>query len=213
MDQSLNQAFIHRSYLNETTKKISSNERLEFLGDAVLELIVSLYLFSHFPESPEGKLTLLRSSIVRTEMLAKVAHTLGLGNKLKLGRGEEEGGGRQNPSILANTFEAVLGALYLDQGFEAAQEFVNRNLLPHIEEIVAKKLYFDAKSHLQEKVQEEMKVTPIYKVLREEGPDHQKQFSVGVYANERLLGEGKGKSKQDAERQAAQSALERNHLS
>ena len=177
MDQSLNQAFIHRSYLNETTKKISSNERLEFLGDAVLELIVSLYLFSHFPESPEGKLTLLRSSIVRTEMLAKVAHTLGLGNKLKLGRGEEEGGGRQNPSILANTFEAVLGALYLDQGFEAAQEFVNRNLLPHIEEIVAKKLYFDAKSHLQEKVQEEMKVTPIYKVLREEGPDHQKQFS------------------------------------
>lgn len=206
------EAFVHRSCLNETNKKLRSNERLEFLGDAVLELIVSEHLFQQFSDFPEGKLTLLRSSIVRTETLAEVASNLKLGNHLLLGRGEEEGGGRNNTSILANTFEALLGAIYLDRGYLAAKEFVKTYLFLYIEKIIEKKLYLDAKSFLQEKVQEKMKVTPIYQVLSEEGPDHQKIFKVAVFADKQKLGEGIGKNKQEAEQQAAQNALERNRF-
>lgn len=201
------EAFTHRSYLNEAKAKVASNERLEFLGDAVLEILVSEYLFQRFPEYPEGKLTLLRSSIVRTETLARAAHALDLGNRLRLSRGEEEHGGRTNESILANTYEAVIGALYLDQGLGKVKTFLEKTLFPYFEEIIASKSYRDAKSNLQEVVQEQMKITPIYKVIKEEGPDHQKRFTVAVYIGEKQIGLGSGKNKQTAEAKAAEEAL------
>lgn len=201
------EAFTHRSFLNEAKVKLPSNERLEFLGDAVLEILVSEYLFHRFPEYPEGKLTLLRSSIVRTETLAKAARVLKLGEKLRLSRGEEEHGGRTNESILANTYEAVIGALYLDQGLSNVKSFLEKTLIPYFEEIVANKSYRDAKSNLQEVIQEQMKITPVYKVLKEEGPDHQKRFTVGVYVGEKQIGSGGGKNKQTAEAKAAEEAL------
>lgn len=204
----LKQAFIHRSYLNESKETIESNERLEFLGDAVLELIISEHIFEQFKSFPEGKLTLIRSSIVRTETLAKSSLTLGLGKRLFLSRGEEENKGRQNPSILANTYEAFLGALYLDQGWETAKEFVGKTLIPLIPEILEKKTYRDAKSNLQEIVQEQLKITPTYHVVKEEGPDHDKLFTVGVYIGNKKIGEGTGKSKQEAEGNAAEKAIE-----
>ncbi|MBI4130597.1 ribonuclease III [Candidatus Roizmanbacteria bacterium] len=207
--QLLNEAFTHRSYLNETKEQIASNERLEFLGDAVLEIIVSEYLFHQFTEFPEGKLTLLRSSIVRTESLSKAALLLDLGNQLRMSRGEEENGGRANKSILANTYEAVLGALYLDQGLLAARNFVQMSLFQTIPHILKNKAYLDAKSNLQEKVQEKLKVTPVYRVLTETGPDHKKIFTVGVFINNGKAGEGSGGSKQEAEAQAATEALKK----
>ncbi|MBI4137133.1 ribonuclease III [Candidatus Roizmanbacteria bacterium] len=203
----LKQAFIHRSYLNESKETIESNERLEFLGDAVLELIISEHIFEQFASFPEGKLTLIRSSIVRTETLAKSAQNLGLGKRLFLSRGEEENKGRENPSILANTYEAFLGALYLDQGWNTAKEFVYKTLIPFIPEILEKKSYRDAKSHLQELIQEQLKITPTYKVLTEVGPDHNKLFTVGVFVGNKQIGEGTGKSKQEAEGKAAEKAL------
>lgn len=205
----LKQAFIHRSYLNESPEKVTSNERLEFLGDAVLELIISEYIFEQFKSFPEGKLTLIRSSIVRTETLARASQTLDLGKKLFLSRGEEENKGRENESILANTYEAFLGALYLDQGWEHAKEFVYTTLIPYIPEILETKSYRDAKSHLQEIIQEQLKITPAYRVLKEEGPDHDKLFTVGVFVDEKQIGAGSGKSKQEAEGEAAQQALEK----
>lgn len=203
----LREAFTHRSYLNESREKIASNERLEFLGDAVLEILVSEYLFHRFPEYPEGKLTLLRSSIVRTETLAKAAHTQSLGKYLRMSRGEEEHGGRTNESILANTYEAVIGALYLDQGLSTVKSFLESTLFPYFEEIINNKSYRDAKSQLQEVVQEKHKITPIYKVLKEEGPDHLKRFTVGVFVGDEKIGEGSGKNKQAAESKAAETAL------
>lgn len=203
----LEEAYTHRSYLNESKEPVPSNERLEFLGDAVLEIVMSEYLFQNYPSYPEGKLTLLRSSLVRTESLAKAAKSLGLGEKLRLSRGEEAHGGRSNQSILANTYEAVLGAIYLDRGIEHARQFVHITLVPSVQEIVANKSYRDAKSYLQEIVQERYKVTPFYRVLVEEGPDHSKTFTVGVFINEKKIGVGEGKSKQIAESRAAREAL------
>jgi ribonuclease-3 len=204
----LRTALVHRSYLNENPRfNLSSNERLEFLGDAVLELIVSDHLYKTFPESPEGDLTNFRSSLVNTVSLAEEASRLEVGQFLLLSKGEEGSGGRQNQYILANTFEALLGALYLDQGYQAASDFVHRELIGKLTDIIEQQLYKDPKSNLQEMAQEEISITPTYRVLSEEGPDHNKIFTVGVYAGNKLLGSGSGRSKQLAEQQAATSAL------
>lgn len=205
----LKEAFTHRSYLNETREKLNSNERLEFLGDAVLELLVSEHLFHRFPNFPEGRLTNLRSAIVRAESLARVARKLNLGEKLLMSKGEEEGGGRKNLSLLANCFEALLGALYLDQGINRVKEFLQATIFIYVPEIIKKKTYQDFKSYLQEKVQEKTKISPIYKVVKEIGPDHQKVFTVGVYVKEQKIGQGRGKSKQEAEQEAAKEGLEK----
>lgn len=203
-------AFIHRSYLNENPHlKLSSNERLEFLGDAILSFLVSSYLYKKFPHLNEGELTSLRSALVKTEMLASLAKRLNLGEELKLSRGEEESGGRKNASILANTTEALIGALYLDQGLTAVLKFLEKNLLPELSEIIKTGAYKDPKSTLQEIVQEKKQVSPTYKILKSEGPDHAKIFEVGVFLGNRLLGKGTGKSKQKAEQEAAKAALEK----
>ena len=205
----IKQAFIHRSYLNEAKKKTASNERLEFLGDSILSFVVSEHLFRTYPHFPEGHLTNLRSTLVKTSTLAEIAQDLQLGNFLYLSKGEEEGGGRKNASILADTFEAFLGALFLDQGLTVAASLINTYLLPKLPVILAERLYKDAKSTLQERVQDELKVSPAYSVLKEEGPDHAKEFTIGVSVNGTLLAEGKGKSKQEAEQAAAARALEK----
>jgi len=198
-------AFVHRSYLNEhPEKKISSNERLEFLGDAVLELLASDFLYQKFPNLPEGKLTSLRSKLVCDYSLSKIAKKLELGNYLLLSHGEEESGGRKNPSLLGNVFEALLGAIYLDQGLSTVKKFLDIHLFPTIEE--AKK-HRDYKSDFQEIAQEKFKITPIYKTLKEVGPDHAKTFTLNVYLDKKLWGRGVGKSKQEAEQAAAQKAI------
>lgn len=202
-------AFIHRSFLNENAgSKLVSNERLEFLGDAILSFLVSEYLYKEFPKFEEGRLTNLRSALVRTESLASLARKLNLGEELKLSRGEEESGGRKNPSILANTFEAFVGALYLDQGLEVVRRFLHENLFPIVAQIIESRSYIDAKSALQEVVQEKKQISPVYKTLESEGPDHAKIFQVGVFLEGKLLGKGGGKSKQKAEQEAAKAALE-----
>lgn len=202
-------AFIHRSYLNENPKsKLVSNERLEFLGDAVLSFLVSEYLYKKFTFYKEGELTSVRSALVRTESLAAMAKSLDLGKHLKLSRGEEDGGGRDNPSILANTAEALIGALYLDQGLKAVKLFLEQNLLSGLEQIIKTEAYRDAKSTLQEIMQERKQISPSYKLLKSEGPDHDKVFEIGVFLGNQLLGTGKGKSKQKAEQEAARVALE-----
>lgn len=204
----LKTALVHRSYLNENPGfGLPSNERLEFLGDAVLELIVSEHLYKTYQNSPEGELTSFRSSLVNTASLAEVSLQLGLGQHLFLSRGEEAGEGRAKQYILANTFEALLGALYLDQGFSAASTFVHTFLIIKLPQIIEQQLYRDAKSALQEKSQDEISITPTYRVLSEEGPDHNKTFTVGVFAGSKQLATGTGKSKQQAEQQAAAAAL------
>lgn len=205
----LTQAVTHRSYLNEARGDFSSNERLEFLGDAILSFLVSRKLYAEFSDLPEGELTNLRSAIVRTESLSLVSSNLHLGDFLLLSRGEEDGGGRTNPSLLADCFEAVVGAMYLDQGLDMVSAFVEKNLLVLLPEIIRTRAYKDFKSEFQEKVQERMRVSPVYKVLKEEGPDHAKLFTIGVYVGDELQGEGQGKSKQDAEQHAARLALEK----
>ncbi len=201
-------AFVHRSYLNEhKEEQIGSNERLEFLGDAVLELIVSLYLFKKYPLFPEGKLTALRARLVQTKTLSLASQTLGLGSKIKLSKGEKASGGETNPSILADTFEAVIGALYLDQGFDRAYEFVVKNLLEPAKKLFASKLPHDYKSQLQELIQARKKPSPVYQVLDSFGPDHSKTFIVGCFVDGKQLGKGEGRSKQEAEQQAAKKAL------
>ncbi|HVZ58766.1 MAG TPA: ribonuclease III [Patescibacteria group bacterium] len=202
------QAFTHRSYLNEAKKELESNERLEFLGDSILSFVVSEHLYNHFQKFDEGILTNLRSLLVNTKSIAQAAKTLGFGNYLKLSKGEEESKGRENESLLANSFEAFLGALYLDQGIQKAREFVAEMLFPQIEEIVSKKAFKDPKSLLQEYVQARKQNSPIYKVLHEEGPPHAKTFTIGVFVNATQIGEGIGRSKQEAEEQAAQKGLE-----
>ncbi len=204
----LEEALVHRSYLNENTNKTISNERLEFLGDAVLELLVSKYLYTHYPEFSEGKLTNLRSSVVNTKSLAEIAQSINLGDYLRLSKGEEISGGRSNKSLLADVFEAVLGAMFLDQGLAPVEVFLENHLLPLIDNIVKTGEYNDYKSILQEKVQEKHRVTPLYKVFKEEGPDHDKTFFSAVYIENKKLGEGSGKSKQEAEQEAARSDLE-----
>lgn len=205
----VDQVFTHRSYLNEAKKQLSSNERLEFLGDSILSFLVSEYLYNNYPELPEGELTNLRSSIVKTKTLALAAEELDLGNYLFLSKGEEEGGGRKNHSLLANTFEALLGAVYLSSGLNNVKSIITSFLLPKLTKIIEEKEYKDAKSSFQELVQDIYRVSPNYKVLEETGPDHSKQFTVGVYVNDTLFGKGQGKSKQEAEQVAAHVALEK----
>lgn len=206
----LEQAFIHRSYLNEVKEKdLSSNERLEFLGDAVLEFLTSFFLFQKFPQKNEGELTNLRATVVCTKTLSKIAKKLGLGLLLKLSRGEEKEGGRNNASILADTFEALLGAIFLDQGVKTADRFLKEQLFPSVEKMLLKENLKDPKSLFQEIVQEKIKVSPEYKVLEEVGPDHAKSFKVGVFVSGKKFGVGRGKSKQEAEEQAAKTAIDK----
>lgn len=203
----LEEALTHRSYLNESKIKVSSNERLEFLGDSILSFAVSTYLFKTYPEYNEGKLTNLRSLLVNTKTLAEISKECDLGSRLRLSKGEEESGGRQNQSLLADTFEAYIGALYLDQGTEEAEKFILSSVIPRTEDFIQKNMLKDPKSRLQEFVQSKKQFSPLYKVLAEEGPAHARKFTVGVFVNEELIGEGKGKSKQEAEEQAASIAL------
>jgi len=203
----LRQAFIHRSYINETKNKdLEHNERLEFLGDAVLELVVTEYLYKSFP-NPEGELTNWRSSIVKGEVLARVAQEIKLGTLLFLSKGEEKSGGRTRNLILANTFEALIGAIYLDKGYDQAAIFINQHLVSLLPEIIEKRLYIDPKSDLQEKCQDVLNVTPEYRVVSDEGPDHSKTFTVGVFARNKMIAQGTGSSKQRAEQEAATAAL------
>ncbi len=205
----LRQAFTHRSYLNEHRGEVSThNERLEFLGDAVLELIVTHFLYEKFPDKPEGDLTAFRAALVNAVTLSEVASKIGMNEYLLLSKGEAKDTGRARGILLANAIEALIGAIYLDQGYDASKAFIEKNLFPKIEEIINKKLWRDPKSTLQEKVQEVEGSTPHYSVIRETGPDHDKQFIVGVYMKENLLAQGAGKSKQEAEQDAARNALE-----
>lgn len=201
-------AFTHRSYLNEHKKTVKAhNERLEFLGDAVLELVVTEYLYSNY-EEPEGILTNWRSSLVRTESISAAAAKFGFEPLLRLSRGEKRGTDRARAQILANSFEAVVGALYLDQGYEAAKKFIDASILSTFAEILSSGSWMDPKSHLQELAQSQEVATPVYKVTSEEGPDHDKVFTVGVYVNNKLRGQGIGPSKQAAQQKAAEKALE-----
>lgn len=204
----LTQALTHRSYLNEHPEVKQSNERLEFLGDSVLSILTSTELFRRFPEYPEGKLTNLRSAIVRTQTLGKLALSLRYGEFLRLSRGEEHGGGRENLSLMADTFESVLGAIYLDQGLEAAKNFLEKNLFDQMNELLADPGVMDFKSRLQEVIQEKFKVAPVYRVLKTQGPDHDKVFTIAVVVGNRQLAQATGKSKQEAEQEAARIALE-----
>jgi ribonuclease-3 len=200
-------AFTHRSYVNEHKKTVSEhNERLEFLGDAVLELVATEYLYSNFSE-PEGILTNWRSALVRTESIGAAAARCEFEPLLRLSRGEKRGTDRAREQILANSFEAVLGAIYLDQGYEVAKKFVTENLLITFKTILDTGSWMDPKSHLQEVSQSQEGHTPVYKVLEETGPDHDKIFTVGVYVNGALKGQGSGPSKQAGQQKAAEAAL------
>lgn len=201
-------AFIHRSFLNEAGSNLESNERLEFLGDAVLSFIISSFLFKERLADAEGDLTNLRSFIVKTKSLAKAASNLNLGSFLKLSKGEELSGGKENPQILANTFESLLGAIYLEYGLEKATQFVDTQLVPLFKEELKSGPPKDSKSYLQELSQTKTKQSPKYKILRTTGPDHAKQFSVGVFLEGKMIGEGSGSSKQVAEEAAAAKALQ-----
>lgn len=204
----LMQAFIHRSYINENKGlKLEHNERLEFLGDAVLELVVTEYLYGKYPKKTEGDLTSYRAALVNTNTISSVADTLSMNDFLLLSRGEAKDTGRARQYILANTFESFIGALYLDQGYDAAKGFIATNLFPLTDEIVAKGLWQDAKSRFQEVAQEKVNITPLYKTLDELGPDHDKHFTVGVFLEDELVAQGKGKSKQEAEQDAAKEGL------
>ena len=205
----LQQAFVHRSYLNEHPKcGLEHNERLEFLGDAVLELAVTIHLYKNYP-NPEGELTIWRAALVNSKMLAKIAADLGLNDYLLLSKGESRDIGRARQFISANTFEAVIGAIYLDQGFEKASEFIKKNLIIELSEILEKKLYYDPKSRFQEKAQEKMGFTPTYEVLGESGPDHAKHFTVGVFLGDKMIAKGGGPSKQTAQEKAAKAGIKK----
>lgn len=205
----LEQAFIHRSYINESTgSNLSHNERLEFLGDAVLELIITDYLYNKYPDRDEGDLTAYRSALVNAVIIGEVAQELGMNDYLLLSKGEAKDAGRARSYILANTYEAYVGAVYIDQGYDVAKGFIAKTLFGKIDTIIAKKLWRDAKSLVQEKAQEYLNVTPSYKVLHEAGPDHDKHFTIGVFFADDQIALGKGKSKQEAEQDAARKALE-----
>lgn len=208
-DELYQTAFTHRSYLNESKEIIESNERLEFLGDSVLSFIVSTLLFKARPADTEGHLTNLRAYIVKTDSLAKASEKLSLGKFLRLSKGEELSGGRNNPQILANTYEAVLGAIYLDLGIDEADKFVRSTLIPMFEAEIEKGPPRDPKSQLQEVVQDKYQTSPKYKILSTTGPDHSKIFTVGVFINNELVGKGTGSNKQQAEEVAAAQALEK----
>ena len=205
----LRQAFTHRSYINENKSGVlGHNERLEFLGDAVLELVVTKYLYSIYPDKTEGELTSFRSALVNTNTISGVASNLHMDDYLLLSRGEAKDTGRARQYILANTFEAVIGAIYLDQGYDMAEHFIEKNLFPLREEIVEKGLWQDSKSLFQEKAQDIASVTPTYKTVKESGPDHDKFFTVAVLLGSETVAEGKGRSKQEAEQEAARRGLE-----
>lgn len=203
----LQQVFIHRSALNEHKEAgLENNERLEFLGDAVLELVVTEFLYAHYQKS-EGELTNWRSALVRGQHLAERADELKFGDYLYLSHGEAKSGGKAKQLILANTFEAMIGAIYLDQGYEKAAHFIHNYILNHLDDILSSGTHVDPKSRLQEITQENQSITPTYQVLKEEGPDHNKIFTVGVYLDNKKVGEGKGSSKQNAQISAATDAL------
>lgn len=201
-------AVTHRSYLNEHKEaKQGHNERYEFLGDAVLELVITDFLFNKYPEKPEGELTAIRAALVNTVSLSEVASKLDLSEFLLLSKGEEKDTGRARQYILANTFESIIGSIYIDRGYETAKEFIGRNLFDKTEPIVAKRLWQDAKSRFQELAQEHTSITPSYETLNQTGPDHDRVFTVGVYLGGEKIAEGKGRSKQEAEQSAAEAGL------
>ncbi len=205
----LREALTHRSYLNENRgHKLDHNERLEFLGDAVLELSVTNYLYKNYP-NPEGDLTSWRSALVNGEMLAKVSKQLNVDKYLLMSKGEAKDTGRARQYLLANAMEAIIGAIYLDQGYAVAEKFILENIVVNLNEVLKEKTYMDAKSYFQEKSQEYEKITPSYKLIKEWGPDHDKHFVVGVYLGDELIAEGEGISKQDAQRKAAKNGLEK----
>ena len=211
----LRQSFTHRSYINENPKTTSQlnatvfthNERLEFLGDAVLELIVTDFLYRKYPDYNEGELTAIRSALVNAIIISEVAAKIKMNDYLLLSKGESKDIGKARQYILANTYEAYIGAVYLDQGYEITNKFIIDTLLPCTENIVQKKLWRDAKSLVQEKAQEFLSVTPSYKVLNQSGPDHDRNFNIGIYFGDQLIAQGKGKSKQEAEQKSAEAAL------
>ena len=204
----LEQAVTHRSFLNENRDyKLDHNERLEFLGDAVLELVVTEHLFNNFP-NPEGELTSWRAALVNGEMLSSVAKKMGVEEYLLMSKGESKDSGRARVYLLANAFEAITGAIYLDQGYDVVKEFILKKVVVELNDILKNKSYMDPKSYFQEKAQETEKVTPSYRVTKEWGPDHDKHFVMGVYLGDKLIAEGEGDSKQDAQREAARKGLE-----
>ncbi len=203
----LQQALVHRSYLNENPDfHLKDNERLEFLGDAVLEMAVTEYLYQNYP-NPEGELTNWRAALVNAKMLSKLANQFKLNNHLLLSRGEAKDTGRARQYILANSFEALIGAIYLDQGYENVNQFIIKEILKELPHIIKQKLYQDPKSCFQEEAQERVGITPVYEVLKEWGPDHAKNFIVGVYLDKELVAQGEGSSKQEAQEKAAEAGL------
>lgn len=202
-------AITHRSYLNEHREATwDHNERLEFLGDAVLELVVTDFLFAKYPEKPEGELTAVRAALVNTVSLSAASEQLGVNDYLLMSKGEAKDVGRARQYILANAFEACIGAIYIDQGYDAAKGFIAERLFPKTEEIVRKRLWQDAKSRFQELSQEHASVTPTYETVGQSGPDHDRVFTVGVFLRREKIAEGIGRSKQEAEQQAAERAIE-----
>lgn len=205
----LRRALTHRSYINEHPEELEDNERLEYLGDAVLDFLIASLLYHRFPEMSEGHLTRMRSALVRTEQLAEFARRIGIGSAVLLGKGEAEAGGRERDSVLCSTFEALIGALYLDSGLDAVQQFVERLFLPAASKVYAEQADVDAKSQLQVWAQSELNFTPQYRTISEEGPDHRKTFTVEVRIRGETYGMGKGTSKQAAAQAAALDALKR----
>lgn len=205
----LKNAFTHRSYLNEhKDEEIENNERLEFLGDAVLELIISANLFHNYPDKAEGELTSIRAALVRTESIAEETKKLGLGEYLRMSKGEEESGGKDKTYLLANLYEAIIGAIYLEAGYEECRSFIDRTLLKKIKRIIREELFIDPKTRVQEIIQEKFKVTPTYEIIQEEGPDHDKSFTVEIRRGRKAIATGVGQSKQKAEEDAARNAIE-----
>jgi ribonuclease III len=206
----LTEALTHRSYINEYPKwRLPHNERLEYLGDAVLELLVSDELFKKFPKQPEGQLTVLRAALVNYQILARVAENVGLQDFILMSRGERKDTGRAREVILANAIEAVIGSMYLDQGLEKVRVFVKKFVMNNLDEVLKTKSYKDAKSELQEVVQDKLKLTPTYAVVEESGPAHKRTFTMGVYFDGKFIAKGEGLSKQEAEIEAAKNALKK----
>jgi ribonuclease-3 len=207
------EALTHRSYLNEYPRwRLPHNERLEYLGDAVLELVVSEELFKKFPNYPEGQLTVLRAALVNYQILAKVAEGIGLDDFVLLSRGEKKDEGKAREVILANAIEAVIGAIYLDQGLTPTRNFTRKFVMVNLDTVLETKSYKDAKSELQEIIQEKLRITPTYRVLGESGPAHKRIFKIGVYFGEEFIAEGNGASKQEAELEAAKEALKKRKI-
>ncbi len=205
----LTQAFVHRSYINENKGSgLSHNERLEFLGDAVLELVITDFLYKKYENKTEGELTAYRSALVNADTCASIATSLGMSDYLLLSKGESKDTGRARQYILANALEALIGAIYIDKGLDTATDFIEKNFMPLIDSIISAKSFIDAKSLFQEKAQEFDGITPSYKTVKESGLDHKKKFTIGVYVGKELIATGEGESKQDAEQMAAREALQ-----